>query len=312
MHGFFHMDLKNFDFNLLKIFNAIFKEGNITAAAKSLDLSQPTVSTHLNKLREEFNDPLFVKNAHGLDPTPLALSMSREIEEIIHLIEDRIFCRSQFDPKKTTRKFTISTGEIGQILFFERIFSIMREEAKFSSLKIINTPSSELKKSLEDGMADIAIGHFPHLNESNLFQQLLYEKPLVCVAKKGHRAFNNSIISINDFLDCEHAIFASENKLSSILDEALRKNNQYRKVSLELSNVYSAPTILKKTDFISVLPEAIARTIFSPEQIEIAPLPFNLSNFEIKQFWHRRVNKDPAVIWLREMIKKEFQNHKNF
>ncbi len=66
------IDLAQFDLNLLKVFLALIEEGSVTSAGDRLGQAQSTVSHSLARLRESFNDPLFVRSVRGLEPTPLA------------------------------------------------------------------------------------------------------------------------------------------------------------------------------------------------------------------------------------------------
>ncbi len=49
------------DFKSLRFFSALYRLGNVSPAADALDISQPTGSLLLKKLRDHFADPLFVR-----------------------------------------------------------------------------------------------------------------------------------------------------------------------------------------------------------------------------------------------------------
>lgn len=57
---------REFDLNLLGIFEEIYKFGSVTKAAQSLKQSPPSISQSLQKLRVYFSDPLFVRNGMQL------------------------------------------------------------------------------------------------------------------------------------------------------------------------------------------------------------------------------------------------------
>lgn len=67
------MTYRTADLNLLKVFEALMTEGNVTRAARKLSLTQPTVSNALRRLRETFDDPLFVRSGAGVNPTRRAI-----------------------------------------------------------------------------------------------------------------------------------------------------------------------------------------------------------------------------------------------
>ena len=74
------------DLNLLKTFSALWQYRNVTEASKKLNLSQSAVSNSLNRLRNELNDPLFVRIPKGVTPTPKATEIAAKIEFILQEI----------------------------------------------------------------------------------------------------------------------------------------------------------------------------------------------------------------------------------
>ncbi|KIE90190.1 putative transcriptional regulator [Actinobacillus pleuropneumoniae] len=65
-------DIRTVDLNLLKAFDALLQERNVTKAAQRLSVTQPAMSAMLNRLRDSFGDPLFVRVQHGIEPTARA------------------------------------------------------------------------------------------------------------------------------------------------------------------------------------------------------------------------------------------------
>lgn len=65
-------DAVDFNLNLLKTFLSLYRERNMTRAARELGLAVSTVSEHLKALREAYGDPLFLPSDKGLAPSILA------------------------------------------------------------------------------------------------------------------------------------------------------------------------------------------------------------------------------------------------
>ena len=57
------------DFNLLRTFDALMKHRSVTRAAAHLGVTQSAVSHALARLRNALDDPLFVGEQNGLQPT---------------------------------------------------------------------------------------------------------------------------------------------------------------------------------------------------------------------------------------------------
>lgn len=66
------INLQGLDLNLLRTLNVLLSENNVTRAAQRLNLSQPSVSVQLARLREIFADPLLLPGPRGMQPTARA------------------------------------------------------------------------------------------------------------------------------------------------------------------------------------------------------------------------------------------------
>ena len=82
--------LRNFDLNLLRVFDAIYDTGSVSAAARKLAVSQPSISRELNRLRDHFDDQLFVRSGNGVAPTAKASSMLVDVRDVLSLIDKTI------------------------------------------------------------------------------------------------------------------------------------------------------------------------------------------------------------------------------
>jgi hypothetical protein len=94
--------LSRIDLNLFVVFDAIYTEGGITRASKRLSLTQPAISHALGRLRELFDDPLFIRQGKAMIPTPLARVM---IDPVRDSLQGRATLVTPFDPA-TARKLS--------------------------------------------------------------------------------------------------------------------------------------------------------------------------------------------------------------
>src|SRR5262245_25166763 len=98
-------DIRTLDLNLLKAFNALIEERNVTRAAARLALTQPAMSGTLTRLRDSFGDPLFVRTQRGIVPTSRALDLADPIKRVLEEVEALLRPRA-FDP--LAANFTLS------------------------------------------------------------------------------------------------------------------------------------------------------------------------------------------------------------
>ena len=76
-------DIRSLDVAMLRTFDALLRERSVSRAAARLFLSQPAVSASLNRLRQVFDDPLFTRTGHGVTPTPRALALATQVEQLL-------------------------------------------------------------------------------------------------------------------------------------------------------------------------------------------------------------------------------------
>ncbi|MDV6253522.1 LysR family transcriptional regulator [Vibrio sp. EA2] len=296
------MNISTKDLNLLYVFKVLFEERNLSNAAKRMSLSQPALSHKLNKLRREFDDPLFVRAARGLTITPLAeriahqvLQVTKSVEGLYHQLESQNFLLND----DTVHLYT--TDFIEQLLLPSLLARI---EVKAPNLKLVchNTLGQLPKRELETGECDIAIAGFYHDLSDSYFQQKLKEESFVVLANNANPMIKGQI-NLEEFLTCRHIITTLSGDLDGLVDKELRKINLSRTVIAGASSFLAPPIIVKDTNYILVCLESIARMFsFTYDRLMIHTCPIDLPKVNISQTWHERTHQDPMRKWLRQEI----------
>lgn len=303
------MDLRHFDLNLLRVLDALLKARHVTQAAQRLGLSQPAVSAALGRLREAFGDELFVKRAHGMEPTPRALELEAPLALVLATIRERLLDAPGFDPTASARAFTLIVGEVGQAVFAPRLLARVRERAPRATVRFLYPEPASRLPQLEDGRADLAIGPFPQWSDSDaLFQQKLYERPMVGVVRAGHPALADGPMTPERFAALDHAVVGARSDFDRLIEPTLQRLKLTRRIVAELGHVAGAPQVLAALDLVAIVPATLAEAWQREAGLQIFDLPFELPPHEVKQFWHRTRHRDPAVTWLRELVAHEFQH----
>ena len=301
------MNFRNLDLNLLLVLDGLLKYRNATVVARELGVSQPTVSASLRKLRVVFDDPLFVKCVNGMEPTPRALDMQEHLTQIIGIVGTQLLMRQSFDPLTTDRRFTLLTGDVGQIVFVRRILPALRRAAPHASIKVVGCAASERRTFLEEGRVDLALGHFPNFHDTPFYQQRLYADPMVCVVRAGHPALVNGAISLTRFAAMEHAVIGTEGEYQHLYESCLRQHGIDRRVVIELANISAAPIVLAESDLIAVMPSVPAQIFCKDGTLCCVPSPIDIPTCEVKQYWTGKLHQDPSLVWLRRIIAAQCQ-----
>jgi DNA-binding transcriptional LysR family regulator len=86
------------DLNLLAVFQKVYRERQISGAARRLGLTQSAVSNALARLRRPFGEELFVRTGQGMQPTPFAEGLSEPAGAALAQVTLALNRRSAFDP----------------------------------------------------------------------------------------------------------------------------------------------------------------------------------------------------------------------
>src|SRR4051794_26795077 len=99
--------LRAMDLNLLKAFDALMQERNVTRAAQRLGVTQPSASAALARLRLLFGDELLVKSGREMRPTPFAERIAGRIHHLLVEVEDIVTSHEVFDPRQDQQTFRV-------------------------------------------------------------------------------------------------------------------------------------------------------------------------------------------------------------
>jgi DNA-binding transcriptional LysR family regulator len=296
--------ITDLDFNLIKAFDALLRTLNVTQAAQSLNLSQPAMSHALRRLRTQFDDPLFVRTSHGMQPTPFALGLSERLQAAIGLINECLAESAPFRPELAQRTFTLFITDIGDIVFLPAMLAHFKQHAPQARIRTLGFPFKDVGRCLESGEVDIAITVLPVL-KSGFYQQMLFRERYVCIARADHPDFTDGITE-RQFRSAAHALVTAEGTGHEVIEKSLAKHGLTANIVLRLPHFLAAPAVVAKTDLIAVVPRRLALATAESYAIRIFEQPLRLPAYGVKQFWHARFNADPAHRWLRQVMKQLF------
>lgn len=299
---------RSLDLNLLKTAVVLFEEGSVSRAAERLGLSQPSVSGNLAKLRDYFDDPLFVRSATGMSPTPLTQSIISPVQQVLLRIEREILAKPSFDPTTTERPFTIALSDVGEMVFLPPLLRRFEEVAPQSSIASVTLRPNELCKALENGQVDVAVGYFPDLERAGFFRQRLLSHRFVCLLRADHPIQSKSL-TLGQFVSLRHAVVHSEGRSQEIFERFLQAQGIRRTVGLSTPHFMSIPTIISRSDMVVTVPHAVGMAYGRPAlNLRTVEPPFATPSIELRQHWHARFHKDQRHSWLRREISVLFND----
>jgi DNA-binding transcriptional LysR family regulator len=294
------------DLNLLSVFQEVYRERQISAAARRLGLTQSAVSNALARLRKTFGDELFVRTAHGMQPTPLAQQMAEPIGAAMAQVALALSQRSRFEPGSSTRRFTLAMTDVGEVYFMPTLIERCRALAPQVEIASSRANALTLKDDMESGRVDLAIGAFEDVSEA-LYQRQLFRQRFVAMFRKGH-PLGRGTVDLARFAAATHLIVDAAqspyDRVNTVLAKAgvgAQAAGKYR-----VPHFTAVPYIVATSELVVTVPHKLAESAAGPFGLQWIEAPLQLPTLQTNVFWHRRFNHDPGIQWLRGLIAEVF------
>ena len=292
------------DLNLLAVFQEVYRERQISNAARRLNLSQSAVSNALARLRRLFGDALFVRTGQGMQPTPFAQSLAEPVGAALAQVALALNQRSAFDPATSTRRFTIAMTDVGELHFMPALIERCRLAAPQLQISSRRAGSIALKEEMESGRVDLAIGPFEDISEA-LYQRLLFRQPYVSMVRRGH-PLTEGKLDLARFAAAEHLFVDSSESPYDRINHLLEKAGIGASTRFRVPHFTAVPYIVQASDLVVTVPQKLAERAGPPFGLAWITPPLKLPPLQTNMFWHRRYNQDPGNQWLRGLVAGTF------
>lgn len=296
------INLATIDLNLLVVFDSIMRERSVSRAADKLNLTQSGVSRALTRFRGLMDDQLFVKTPKGMEPTTLATSIAPEISRVLENIRNIIHPPEQYNPDTTEHTFTVGLTDYMSFVLLPGLIQKLQRAAPKAKLVALSTNVLSSVNMIESGQVDLIVGRIVPDLPANISHSPLFVTTNVCVARNGHPAFLGPLTQAA-FLAYDHLHISPWGK-AGLVDDVLRRHGVTRNRPYTVPHFLSAPAILEKTDLITVVPAPVASHLVERYGLAMQPSPYDLGLDDMVQLWHRRLDRDAALKWLRSQIEE--------
>jgi DNA-binding transcriptional LysR family regulator len=282
----------------------VYRERQISNAARRLGLSQSAVSNALARLRRVFGDELFVRTGQGMQPTPLAESLAEPVGAALAQVALALNQRSAFDPLTSTRRFTIAMTDVGEVHFMPALIERCRLAAPLIQISSRRAGSVDLKEEMESGRVDLAIGPFEDMSDA-LYQRLLFRQPYVSMVRRGH-PLTTGKVDLARFAAAEHVIVDSSEAPYDRINQLLEKAGIGVSTRFRVPHFTAVPYIVGAGDLVVTVPQKLAERAGPPFGLAWITPPLDLPPLQTKLFWHRRYHQDQGNQWLRALVVETF------
>jgi DNA-binding transcriptional LysR family regulator len=296
------MDFHGIDLNLLGAFDALMNERNVTRAAAQVGVSQPAMSAALSRLRKLLGDPLFLRSAEGLLPTPLARDLAEPIAQALRQIESTLVNKPEFVPGRAS--LTLNLG-LSDYPAFVLLPSLLRKLAKLApgvslSVHAFNDRDHALDL-LDTGAIDAAVGVPPTHSDGRILMRPVLRDEFVTIVASDHPAARRGM-NMKMYLSLPHVLVSPEGDRHGLVDQALAQRGKKRMLALTLPQMFAVPAVVAQTRMTATVMKRVALSSPASSRLILYPPPIALPEILFDLIWHRRSDANPAQQWFRALI----------
>lgn len=295
------------DLNLLVALDAILAEGSITRAAAKLGLSQSAMSSALKRLRDFFDDPLFVQLGRQTIPTPLAAELSGPIRSILLEVQSNIIQRQPFDPMSSHRSFAIAASDYFTKIVMSKILRQLEVIAPNIQIELWPMSGKQTLQKINRGEIDFLFCPDYYLFP-DLPREVLFKEQFVAISCINNSRFEGPI-SQKSFESVGHiAPLFGQSRMPGLDETFLQKAGVKRRIEITVGGFDYIPSLIEGTQRIAMIQRRLAEQVVALNRITMHELEFKLSDIHEAMQWQSFNNFDPAHVWFRKLISRTIAN----
>lgn len=282
--------IRRLDGGLLLVFHELLRLRRASAVADRLGLSQSAISHSLNRLRDLFDDQLFIRRPHGFEPTRRALELGPRIEALLTLTSEALTPNPGFDPSRSTRLFRLAAPEFVTALIAAALINRLRERAPGVSFAVGHATEEDAYKGLRQGEADLALGRFG-APRPGFVTEPLFEDLYCVVARRGHPTVTSGL-DAKTWRDTGHVYAWSQSETGAYV------NDRHSEVVMRAAvpQWLTVLMLVASTDAIGTVPRRLAEQHAGILGLQVIDPPFEPERISVSAV-RRAGAKDAGLDW---------------
>ncbi|MCP3102690.1 LysR substrate-binding domain-containing protein [Myxococcus sp. K15C18031901] len=293
------VELRQVDLNLLVVFATVFRDRSVKRAARHLLVGQSAVSMALGRLRDLFQDELFIKVAGGVAPTAKAIAIEPQVRQALEHVHGALFDAPVFDPATTRRIVRLGLPDDLELWLLPRLLDLLGRKAPDLSLVVHRSDWYTGLGLVERGEVEVVLGVLPEPGATMRAEPLFHQR-FVSLFDAG---WIRPPLSMKRFLEAAHVMVSASGDLVGMVDEALRTQGKARRLVAAVPGFATMGALLKGRPLIATLPDLAAATLAKAHGLMSSPPPVSLPVLPVSMVWHARTDQEPALRWFREQLR---------
>lgn len=287
--------LPNLDIHTFRILSVVYRERSFTRAAEQLNLSQSVISYAIDKLRQTFDDTLFVREGGETLATERCEAVVTYANGILMDFQT-LLTSGQFDPETTTKRLVIACNYYERTLMIPHIVSALKERAPLIEIEIIDASAMGHERLLKRE-ADLLIGPYQR-QDTSLYCRTLSTDHYVCMLDPNH-PLADSTMSLEQYLSLEHILITYGGRWKSRYISELETLGHRIVPAIRLPSPAGTEELVKGSRLVATMPELLARKLGKDLCIVPCPVPAPIS---IQLVWVSTMHRSEMSRWVRNVI----------
>ena len=297
------IDLNRLDLNLLVTFEVLMAEGSVTLAAKRLGRTQSAVSHALGRLREQIGDPLLVKTAKGMMPTPFGERLVQDVRPVLRTIQRIVTPPAPFLPEISEQHFRLALPDFVPSLL-PKVVGEIQMAAPRVTLEWM-APNERTLHSLADGDIDLAIVNAASpIPEGVQREDSGGEQTAVTFVRRGHPAIANW--GRDAWLKWPHIVVRLGERIRGHVDSAVDRHQLRRRIGVAVPHFSQVPALVAQTNCLATMTPLVMGDEIERYGLRMLEPPIAIEPVKFAIAWSFHHAGDPSNRWLRGIVKKHF------
>ncbi|MGO4852802.1 LysR family transcriptional regulator [Phaeovulum sp. W22_SRMD_FR3] len=293
------------DLNLLRVLVTIYETGGVGRAAERLNLSQPTVSHSLGRLRDVLGDPLFRRTAQGMVPTETCHRIISEVRPSVLAIENALSALHEFDPLTSRRTFRIAVSDLGEMSYLHRIVPLAQKEAPHVTIEAVELDVAQIEEWLSIGRIDLAIGNRSTSVET-IEAETLFKEYYVALVSRDHPRIRGRMTDAGYFRESHVCVAETSGHWQGPEVSAL--SGARRQVALRLQHFFGLREIVGHSALVAIVPSRIGQDFARFANVDTLELPFTSPQFSVQMLWQKAAGDRAEQRWFRDLTQRALRS----
>ncbi len=298
--------LARYDIKLLVALQVLLEEQNVSRAADRLSVTQSAMSKMLARLKDTFDEELFIRTSHGIQPTEKALALklplADSLDSLNSLLTPKVFKASECE-----RTFRVSMLDNVATRVIPSLMQTLSKQAPNVKLQLKPWNRHSFDE-LASGQLDLVM-NMVDIDRANFYQQIINDIEVCAIVRKNHPLAQKKEVLLNDFLSYSFikVVIPELNENHELDQKMLAALNKKRTIVLETTNTNCALQSLIKTDYVLFGAKGKDDNVYEEMGLTTISVPkeFFVPSFQMKFIWHQRQHLPAEQIWFRNLLLNE-------